>query len=69
MSTHAGDGEGGFRLDRFREGVTVAHIVWSEQQGAAHERVTRVEVRALALLDWVASHPRMTVVFRDVLNR
>jgi len=62
MRTYPGDGEGEFRLDHFREGVTVAHVVWRDQEGNAHERVTCEEVRALALLDWVARHPRMTLV-------
>jgi hypothetical protein len=57
-----GPGDGGFRLDHFRDGVTVAHIVWQDCDGNQHERQTREEAKALALLDWIAQHPRMTLV-------
>jgi hypothetical protein len=52
----------GFRLANFREGETVAHIVWRDRDGNEHERRTTEEAKALALLDWIAQHPRMALV-------
>ena len=54
----------GWRLDHFREGVSEARVVWRDRDGNEHERVTREELKAIALLDWLAGHPRMEPTFR-----
>jgi hypothetical protein len=58
----AGSDDGGFRLDRWREGVTSARIRWRDGQGVEHERVLGDEGTALSALDWVGGHPRMQLV-------
>jgi hypothetical protein len=57
-----GPEDGGFRLDRFRDGVTLAHIAWHNRDGNHHERQTQKRLKARALLDWIAQHPRVTLV-------
>jgi hypothetical protein len=52
----------GFRLDHFREGATVARVVSRDDAGNQDERETTEEVKALALLEWVGRHPRMSLV-------
>lgn len=54
--------EFGWRLDHFREGVTLARIKWRDGEGNEHERQTREEVKALILLAWVTRHPHMQPV-------
>jgi hypothetical protein len=54
--------EFGWRLEYFREGVTVARIVGRDGDGNEHERQTSEEVKALILRAWVTRHPRMQLV-------
>jgi len=57
------DGEAGFGLDHFRDGVSIAHFAWRDlRDGTEHERTTTEELRALTLLDWISQHPSMKLI-------